>query len=244
VGIVSDESAESVNSVEAVTFREFRRSDRRYLEDLLYDLWLDNILKNNTEITHGEDFAGLSKVKGLVARDYLLIFLKHSSYSVTAMDSSGIPCGYLLGRCTPRSHRSLRSRYRDAILSLSASLRQYIDGVLLRTSKYGRIYLEHRRDTQRALSTLERSVPADCEGELILFAVSGDLRGKGIGSQLIAYFQDYLRRNGCGRYYLCADDYCNTGYYEKHGYMRVASTDVDYKDGRKGMRFHLYVRDL
>ncbi len=244
MGIVSDESAESVNSVETVTLREFRRSDRKNLEDLLYDLWLDNILKNNTKITHGEDFSGLSKVKEHIARDYLLIFLKHSSYSVTAMDSSGIPCGYLLGRCNPRSQRSLKSGYHDAIRSLAASLRQYLDGIILKTNKYGRIYLEHRRDTQLALSTLERSVPADCEGELILFAVSGNLRGKGIGSQLIAYFQDYLRRNGCGRYYLCADDYCNTGYYEKHGYMRAASTDVDYKDGRKGMKFHLYVRDL
>ncbi|MBQ3718563.1 MAG: GNAT family N-acetyltransferase [Methanomicrobium sp.] len=237
-------SLESAVSVETVTFREFRRSDRRYLEDLLYDLWLDNILKNNTKITHGEDFAGLSKVKGLIARDYLLIFLKHSSYSVTAVNPSGIPCGYLLGRCTPRSRGSPRSGYCDAIRCLSASLRQYYDGVILRTTKYGRIYLEHRRDTQRALSTLERSVPAECEGELILFAVRSDIRGKGIGSRLIADFQDYLRRNGCGGYYLCADDYCNTGYYEKHGYMRVASTDVDYKDGRKGMKFHLYVRDL
>ena len=238
------EPIEFTDSVETVTFREFRRSDLRYLEDLLFDLWLDNILKNNIEITHGEDFAGLSKVKGLIARDYLLIFLKHASYSVTAVNSAGIPCGYLLGRCTQRSKRSSGSGYRDATRSLTASLRQYINGIVLKTNRYGRIYLEHRRDTLRALSRLERSVPAGCEGELILFAVRVDLRGNGIGSRLIADFEDYLRRNGCGGYYLCADDYCNTGYYEKHGYMRVASTGVDYKDGREGMRFHLYVRDL
>jgi GNAT superfamily N-acetyltransferase len=238
------EPIEFADSVETVTFREFRRSDLRYLEDLLFDLWLDNILKNNTEITHGEDFAGLSKVKGLIARDYLLIFLKHASYSVTAVNSAGIPCGYLLGRCIPRSQRSSGSGYRGAIRSITTALRQCLNVIPLKTNRYGRIYLEHRRDTLRALSRLERSVPAGCEGELILFAVSEDLRGKGIGSRLIADFQDYLRRNGCGGYYLCADDYCNTGYYEKHGYMRVASTGVDYKDGRKGMRFHLYVRDL
>ncbi len=235
---------EKINGVKTVTFREFRRSDLRYLEDLLFDLWLENILKNNTEITHGEDFAGLSKVKGLIARDYLQIFLKHASYSVTAVNSAGIPCGYLLGRCTPRSQRSSGSGYRGATRSITTALRQCLNVIPLKTNRYGRIYLEHRRDTLRALSTLERSVPADCEGELILFAVREDLRGKGIGSRLIADFQDYLRRNGCGGYYLCADDYCNTGYYEKHGYMRVASTGVDYKDGRKGMRFHLYVRDL
>ncbi len=238
------EPIEFADSVETVTFREFRRSDRRYLEDLLFDLWLDNILKNNTEITHGEDFAGLSKVKGLIARDYLLIFLKHASYSVTAVNPSGIPCGYLLGRCTPRSQRSSGSGYRGAIRSITTALRQCLNVIPLKTNRYGRIYQEHRRDTLRALSRLERSVPAGCEGELILFAVREDLRGKGIGSRLIADFQDYLRRNGCGGYYLCADDYCNTGYYEKHGYMRVASTGVDYKDGREGMRFHLYVRDL
>lgn len=238
------EPIEFADSVETVTFREFRRSDRRYLEDLLFDLWLDNILKNNTEITHGEDFAGLSKVKGLIARDYLLIFLKHASYSVTAVNSAGIPCGYLLGRCTPRSQRSSGSGYRGAIRSITTALRQCLNVIPLKTNRYGRIYLEHRRDTLRALSRLERSVPAGCEGELILFAVRVDLRGKGIGSRLIADFQDYLRGNGCGGYYLCADDYCNTGYYEKHGYMRVASTGVDYKDGREGMRFHLYVRDL
>ena len=238
------EPIEFTDSVESVTFREFRRSDLRYLEDLLFDLWLDNILKNNTKITHDEDFAELSKVKGLIARDYLLIFLKHASYSVTAVNSAGIPCGYLLGRCTPRSQNSQRSGYRDATRNLTASLRQCLNVIPLKTNRYGRIYLEHRRDPLRALSRLERSVPAGCEGELILFAVREDLRGKGIGSRLIADFQDYLRRNGCGRYYLCADDYCNTGYYEKHGCMRVASTGVDYKDGRKGMRFHLYVRDL
>lgn len=238
------EPIEFADSVETVTFREFRRSDLRYLEYLLFDLWLDNILKNNTEITHGEDFAGLSKVKGLIARDYLLIFLKHTSYSVTAVNSAGIPCGYLLGRCTPRSQRSSGSGYRGATRSITTALRQCLNVIPLKTNRYGRIYLEHRRDTLRALSRLERSVPAGCEGELILFAVREDLRGKGIGSRLIADFQDYLRRNGCGGYYLCADDYCNTGYYEKHGYMRVASTGVDYKDGREGMRFHLYVRDL
>ena len=238
VSTLSAESAISPVALESVTFREFHGSDMKYLEDLLYELWLDNILKNNTRVTHGKNFAGLSKVKGLISRDYLLSYLNHSTYAVTAVLPSGIPCGYLLGSC------SICGKNRPTVRSVSISLRQHITDIILKTTKYGRIYLEHREDTQRAFSILSRSVPKDCGGEVILFAVRGDVGGIGIGSRLMNDFKEYLRSNGCGRYFLCADDYCNKDYYEKHGYKRISSTDVDYKDGRKGKQFHLYVRDL
>ncbi len=225
---------------ESVTFREFRRGDMKYLADLLYRLWLDKILRNNNQITHDGNFAGLSKVKGLIAREYLLSFLKDSTYSVTAVLPSGIPCGYLFGLCASDSRRKNNRAFRRFLISL----RQFTDCVLLSTSKYGRIYLEHMKEVDRAFKALSRAIPADCDGELLLFIVRGDLGGKGIGSRLLADFKDYLQMNGCRRYFLHADDDCNTGYYDKHGYTRVSSTDVDYKDGRSGMQFHLYLRDM
>lgn len=60
------------------------------------------------------------------------------------------------------------------------------------------------------------------DNELILFINDPSVRGQGVGATMLRRFEDYLRANDARDYYLFTDTTCTYGYYERHGFERVA----------------------
>ena len=60
------------------------------------------------------------------------------------------------------------------------------------------------------------------DNELILFINDPSVRGQGVGATMLLRFEDYLRAQGARDYYLFTDTTCTYGYYERHGFTRVA----------------------
>lgn len=58
--------------------------------------------------------------------------------------------------------------------------------------------------------------------ELVLFAVSSETRGHGVGSTLLGAAQEYLREQGATHAFLYTDTDCTWQYYEHRGMKRKA----------------------
>ena len=59
------------------------------------------------------------------------------------------------------------------------------------------------------------------DGELIFFCTSKKHQRKGIGSRLVAIFEEYLERIKANSYFLYTDTLCSYQYYEMNGFDRV-----------------------
>lgn len=62
--------------------------------------------------------------------------------------------------------------------------------------------------------------------ELVLFAVSGETQGRGVGSALLNAAQDYLREQGATHAFIYTDTDCNWQYYERRGMEHKAERAI------------------
>ena len=69
------------------------------------------------------------------------------------------------------------------------------------------------------------------DNELVLFINDPSVRGQGVGATMLLRFEDFLRSRGAREYYLFTDTTCSYGYYERHGFTRVAlCNDIEAED--------------
>jgi GNAT superfamily N-acetyltransferase len=73
------------------------------------------------------------------------------------------------------------------------------------------------------------------DNELLLFVVSPEERGNGVGGALIGEFERRLRDAGQQGYWLQTDTTCSWQWYDAHGYERV--TSIDLGDGFGAMMY-------
>lgn len=83
--------------------------------------------------------------------------------------------------------------------------------------------------------------PYDYDGEVTLFILSPEARGKGLGSKLFDAVVNYLDSQNCQNFYLYSDDACNFGFYDHRGLCQRQAIDV--KPGQdQGFKYYLYDR--
>lgn len=58
------------------------------------------------------------------------------------------------------------------------------------------------------------------DGEILLFVVSSDYRGKGIGKQLMHNYLNFAKSNHSNSVFLATDAMCNWVFYEKIGFIK------------------------
>lgn len=67
--------------------------------------------------------------------------------------------------------------------------------------------------------------------ELVLFAVSEETRGRGVGGALLGAAQEYLREQGATHAFIYTDTDCNWQYYEHRGMKRKAQRVLELEPG-------------
>lgn len=200
-------------------------SDFEMAKRLVPDEWLRLDYSGGERIAHEE----------LVIADMLVL----STYAIVA-EEYGKLAGLLVARfddCTP-GEKDVR-RWKRVIEHSTKVLSNGSEGA------------------KKALA-MEQGIPALLEqlgaqagdrmpenNELLLFLVSPDFRGHGVGSALVKRFEDHLAMRGSHSYYLLTDESCTYGYYDRHGFERIARVDADDPDkpGEKIASFY-YRRDL
>lgn len=86
---------------------------------------------------------------------------------------------------------------------------------------------------------------SDCDPdfELVLFAVSSEARGLGVGSTLMDHAQRYLAAQGASRAFLFTDTDCTWEYYEHRG-MRRAAEQSFADDGASILPERMFVYEM
>ena len=88
---------------------------------------------------------------------------------------------------------------------------------------------------ERVHNKMHEESEHDLSYELVLFAVSSQARGKGVGTSLLRFAVEYLKGQGAQSAFLYTDSTCDWQYYEKRGMERTAeykSTPDEVADGR------------
>lgn len=80
------------------------------------------------------------------------------------------------------------------------------------------------------------------DGVLTLFIVDEKFRGSGIGTNLLDSLYEYFEMRNVNDFYLYTDSYCNVGFYESNGFVKLASKDIDIikEDRQAKMEIYLY----
>ena len=84
------------------------------------------------------------------------------------------------------------------------------------------------------------------DGVLSLFIVSEEVRGCGIGKELIRKFKSYLNNEGVEKIYLFTDSFCNYEFYDHLGFKRKNKKIINYlrNNKRNNLDIYLYSYEL
>lgn len=115
---------------------------------------------------------------------------------------------------------------------------------LLLFSKRGREAFQSYKRYLNISESLLKQTHESYDGELLMFAVDGGVRGMGVGSQLFSLYLDFLNDQGSRTFYLFTDTQCNYRFYEHKKLKRIGviSRRMPFLD--QGMNFFLYRGDL
>lgn len=148
---------------------------------------------------------------------YLCGYLTEADYAVT-LRMDGRVAGFLLGCDSSRNGKRI---YR--------LLRLY-HKFFLPFFRGGRSYIRCKRLIEDADSSMRAEAPAP-EGELILFVVRKDLRGQGVGRNMLLTFRDWLIKREVRNMQLFTDDYSDVDYYRTRGYEQLGVRNVEFAPG-------------
>lgn len=73
------------------------------------------------------------------------------------------------------------------------------------------------------------------DSELILFVVNPQMRGKGIGKQLLQRYFQACQRAGASEMFLLTDTYCDYSFYDHNGFLR---------EGQDAMLLHILTGEM
>ncbi len=201
-----------------IRLREFRRDDEEELSRMIVETW------NFDE--------GISDKKRAMHLGFMFLYdsMKYASH-VCVAEADGRPVGIIVSALrTERLHPAA------AVRELHHKLAAKMDGEIRRSLKSWDVYAECYRDIERDPSVSWRNFDA----ELMLFIVSADMRGYGVGGMLWQSMLDFFSQEGVRSYRLRTDSDCNYMFYGKHGMTRIAECDMHWATGT-GHDIKLYV---
>ena len=95
-----------------------------------------------------------------------------------------------------------------------------------------RLFLsEKREEADGGLRRQAEEAGMKFDGELTLFAVRPKMRGRGAGRELYRRALDYLKEEGCRRFFLYTDSSCTYQFYDARGLACLGRTAMPPADG-------------
>lgn len=210
-------------SLSDITYRPLKLTDADALANILGETWHMDV---DGEIRH---------LHGLID---LAIYAQQPTWTQVA-EMDGRPVGVIMARAG-EPDAALAEQWRPIEQDAWASLRELPDG----KADELQAFFDGLDEIDAQL--LEES-GCDSTYELVMFAVSAETRGRGVGGTLLSAAQDYLRAQGATEAFFYTDTDCNWQYYEHRGMKRAAEHVVQPEDGPSSMmsaEMYLYLMDL
>ncbi|MEG1592913.1 MAG: GNAT family N-acetyltransferase [Oscillibacter sp.] len=175
-----------------IQYRAIQPSDYKALQKIICATW------------NYERFCS-PKTAAKLARLFLSSCLKNQTYTCVALNG-GEPVGVIMGK-NERTHRP-PMRY---------TLRQIGSILAMLAGREGREVLRNFDGFDQINKSLYGENTRKFGGEVAFFAVRSDQRGTGIGKELFARVQGYMKSQDISDFYLFTDSTCNYGFYNHQG---------------------------
>ncbi|MEG0615866.1 MAG: GNAT family N-acetyltransferase [Oscillospiraceae bacterium] len=204
----------------SVNFREFRRSDAAFLENIIRKTW-------------NYDKFCTPKVAKQMARVFLASCLTEQTFTKVALIGEK-PVGIIMAKNIVLHKKSLPSLFNLAKAILPLTL-----------SKDGRQTTNFFKQINFIDNELLSSSGKKFDGEITFFAIGKECQGLGIGKNLFDFAREYLSNSGAKNFFLYTDSSCNFGFYEHQGMARLCEISPNLSlDIWKNTHFFLYEGNL
>lgn len=204
------------------TYRRLEKSDYTEVQNLINDAFgLHNYVG---------DERTLAKVKKM----YLCSCLSEQKFNMVALNEGKI-VGIIMGG-------SKSDKFKLSNISNVAKLMYYTVSLWFtnrnKSGGYNQVHM--------AYGELIEGMKNDFDGVLTLFAVKKDIRGFGVGKELLSKLNQYYLDHNTNRIYLYTDDTCNYGFYEHMGFNRIKEKQVTVirENKERKLDVYLYARKI
>lgn len=199
-----------------VVLREYQKSDRKYLENIIRRTW------------HYDRFCS-SKTAARLARIYLTGCMGNQTF-IRVAEVEGVASGVIMGKDC-----------RGFKVTAASRLKLLGEGLLLCSGREGRRIAGAYSGIDQVDQALLKDSGRQFQGEVAFFAIDEKCRGLGIGKMLFGELLSYMKGRGIHMFYLFTDSSCNYGFYEHQGMRRCGKTCYEVPLGIKNeMEFYLY----
>lgn len=190
-------------------YRDYKGSDLDGLEELIHDIWFE--VMDRYGPGHGEDLIW----------HFTYHYLSQINRAKVAVEDGKV-VGFVGGHMFSQPMGQIS---KDASLE-----RDLIRGRLEAEGSCPSAFLFYDR-VEGMCAKAKEMAGGRFDSELVLFAVSPSMQGRGVGSSLLK--MSGFRGGDAGRYYFYTTGNCNVGYYTHSGYKLVCKEEL--RDSRIGL---------
>ena len=180
-----------------IQIRDFQEADLDKVADLVAEIWMP----------------GSEEIKSDAGRVDFSTYVKRATFLKIAEDDNQI-LGVIAAKAgkTSQFHQEYWQKITDNALA----------NISKNSEKRAQNLADYYNFIHSRYADIFREINLDTTYELVLFAVSSQAQGRGVGSALLAAATDYFRSCGATSYYLLTDTTCNWQFYENRQMTRCA----------------------
>ncbi|MUH59757.1 GNAT family acetyltransferase [Bifidobacterium sp. GSD1FS] len=186
---------------DSISYRTLQRDDYPALTKMLCDAWHKQTEDINDEL--GMKLAQIDLEHSLA---------RTTTAEVAVCDDEVV--GVVLGRIDSQETRMGLNKHHRNVMRIMGPL-------FFNKSAHKALQemLDAEKTNRRMIDQAKKEGHA-YDGEIILFLVREDMRGKGIGTHLFNWILDEFKANDVENYFLYTDTGCNYSFYEENGMAR------------------------
>lgn len=206
-----------------VHIRRLRRADYPALVELIRQTWYADQTDGDTGGHEPADRARRHSVAWRLAAIDAHDCLARTTYAAV-VERNGRIIGVILGSVPAKVTRMqiLRHRWQQASLALP-----------MLANRAGRNGLREQLAILHADRALIQTTGNDYQAEIVLFLVSPEAKGQGVGGRLFAHMLDRFHALGIRQYFLFTDTTCDYGFYEHKGLQRAGVRNLALAHGEQ-----------
>ena len=206
-----------------VYIRRLRRADYPALVELIRQTWYADQTDGDTGGHEPADRARRHSVAWRLAAIDAHDCLARATHAAV-VERNGRIIGVILGSVPAKVTRMqiLRHRWQQSSLALP-----------MLANRAGRNGLREQLAILHADRALIQTTGNDYQAEIVLFLVSPEAKGQGVGGRLFAHMLDRFHALGIRQYFLFTDTTCDYGFYEHKGLQRAGVRNLALAHGEQ-----------
>lgn len=203
-----------------ITIRNIKNEDLSQIKDLLYDTWIKK--------DYGENKAVAKEISFIFMYELLI---RHSFSKVAVYKNKLV--GIILGRV---------DKDYNLIKNINYAIKLISHCIKVSFFKHGKSALKSEGKIAKVNKNLLHSLKTSTDGELVLFALNKNIKGRGLGSKLLNSFYAYMKENNANSFYLFTDTTCDYSFYEHNKFKRENEKKIYFK--KKPETYFIYTKNL